>query len=984
VNEQQPFADYIPRRQEGEIRAEAARVRGDGKSRAVLLYGAGGMGKTSLIRHLARSGDKQDKTTWLEPIDVDDPECWLLSNLERKVIRRLDPEYRYFAPYRESLSRLESYTPLIGHETVISHLGRVKRIFGECYRDLVEDGDGRTVVIVFDTVETIRGMYLLLTLTQWMKALPSTLFILSGRPMPDADDETDPIRDELQDPHQGMPVRTVRLSEFSLPNAQRYLDDSPVASALSSDERQRLVHLSRGHPLWLAFIVDYLQEQGMPAEAEIPLETITAGLPWGGAMTPAGEHLHEEFQRRLVAPYQDSDFWHEAVKRLAVVRQSVSQPMWRELMRDRPLPDGMPNLDAAWARLLGMPWIRQRANGRYVTLHDAVAEELAQRIIPLHDQDREWRRDLWRRAVRIYTSLTDVAQASLARKQTEVDQQLTIVNESLQPAGDVPLTVDQSAVIQDVTALDARTRELDQFKAVRIYYLFLSDFEQGCRELLDVYDQAKRDSDIFLQDLLGLEMQRFLPDGAYPHAFGDVIGGMLEEFRLWLASEPHGYYAAIGIRLADYLVENERPQDAIDLLDRLPTVTDARQRYRRSLLLGNAFMKIAGRVKDGLTHFEDALAAAAELEPGDGHAFLAEAFKELGFYHRNKGLWDLADDAYRQARDAISRSLSAASSAADRDEMASIQTQWAYVKGLVGNYREGSNLVDSAIKVRHRLGLYQQEGISWSVSGEVLRYARRFEKAWKSYEAAEEIFHGQRNWPWLGILYQEQAICLFQAAQDGISLMPGRDPVAQARVLITRALDICRDQNIRGYPSALNRAGRIFGQDNCDAGLDYLKRGIEEARSLSDGWFWFANLIEHAELNYRAWLETGDQSRLAGVLSRAAEVEQAISDYGFPDLKGRWDLLKGHLAVNDYLQTGQEASLGSAVEFYKKGFAGLAEKYVGSSGAASIGDEFDRFGELVWKLPKDIRAEWQDEFRRAWSEQGPGSTLLLARLEELY
>ena len=34
-----------------------------------------------------------------------------------------------------------------------------------------------------------------------------------------------------------------------------------------------------------------------------------------------------------------------------------------------------------------------------MTLHDAVAEELAQLIIPLNDLDRTWRQRLWERAV---------------------------------------------------------------------------------------------------------------------------------------------------------------------------------------------------------------------------------------------------------------------------------------------------------------------------------------------------------------------------------------------------------------------------------------------------------------------------------------------------------------------------------------------------------------------------------------------------------
>ena len=54
------------------------------------------------------------------------------------------------------------------------------------------------VVLTLDTIEAIRSMYLLLTLTQWMKELPHTLFILSGRPP--GGHEPDPLREELDRP----------------------------------------------------------------------------------------------------------------------------------------------------------------------------------------------------------------------------------------------------------------------------------------------------------------------------------------------------------------------------------------------------------------------------------------------------------------------------------------------------------------------------------------------------------------------------------------------------------------------------------------------------------------------------------------------------------------------------------------------------------------------------------------------------------------
>src|SRR6266511_5437192 len=136
---------------------------------------------------------------WIEPLDADDPEYWLLSNLEWKVAQQLDPDNRYFRRYIEYITHLPRYMrPHMDYEAVIGHLGRIKSGFEQCYTDFVED-TGKTVVITLDTMETIRGMYLLLTITRWMKALPDTLFILSGRPLPGDGDTQDPIKRELVD-----------------------------------------------------------------------------------------------------------------------------------------------------------------------------------------------------------------------------------------------------------------------------------------------------------------------------------------------------------------------------------------------------------------------------------------------------------------------------------------------------------------------------------------------------------------------------------------------------------------------------------------------------------------------------------------------------------------------------------------------------------------------------------------------------------------
>jgi hypothetical protein len=983
------FPVYIPRDEEALIRGEALRVRADRASRAVLLYGAGGCGKTRLLRQLAHPGNGVDEhISWLEPIDVDDSEYWLLSNLERHVAKALDPQDQYFGAYHEYLSRLPSYMrPRIGHETVISHLSRIKRVFRECYTSFVEDS-GKTVVLLFDTVETIRGTSLLLTLTQWMKALPSTLFVLSGRPLPPGQTQ-DPIRSELADTYQGMPLTLVYLGDFSFDAALAYIEGSSrIAGNLTVEEKEKLVLLTRGHPLWLAFTLSYLDGPGMPEEAEAALDVIRAAMPFAHELRAGGKAMHEEFKRRLVTPYRDTDFWHEAIKRLAVVRLSVSQPIWQLLMDDLPLPAGVPDMNRAWDMLLQTPWIRPRANSRCVTLHDAVAEELAQRIIPLHDQDRRWRLKLWNLAAEIYRDLTAVPEAQLHAELEALDERLQDLRDQAHHEGrDRLLPKEEGAYIAEVARLDSRKSELDQFEAVGLFYRLLCDFDEGCQLFLDLFGEAKHQHEVLFEDLLALEMQRFLPAGFHSHAFGDVVGEVIDDFREWLGTDGKGWYLKIGLSMADYLINEEQAEAALALMDLLPeAAADLRQRYELAILRGNACMRVPGRVKDGLDCFGHALTGASRFSPPDRGLFTAKAEKELGFYYRNEGRWNAADQAYERARDAISENLLMRDSEEDREEMASIQTNWAYVKGLVGSYRDGMNLAESAITMRKRLGSRQAEGNSWSVCGEVYRYERRFEKAWMAYAEAEQIFHELRNWSWLGLIYQEQAICLYQAWQDEIVIEPGRDPLEQAKHLITLALDICEDQAVRGYPSALNRAGRIFGHEDIDAGLEYLAKGIEWGRRLSDGWFWFANLIEYAELSYRAWVETGQDRYLAGVTTQEAAIGQAASEYQFYDLRGRWNLLQGHLGIHDWLESAGQDRLDAALYSYAEGFAMIARGYVGSSGASAIPNEFRQFKGMLDKLPAEIRAEWLRHLRRAWSATavGPGSTQLLARLEELY
>ena len=982
-------ARYIKRAEEDEINRQLDVVQSDHRSRAVLLYGPGGVGKTSLVRHMAEN-NSDNSTIWLEPIDVDDPECWLLSNLESRVARRLDPDRGYFAEFWQQLSRLPSSTHSdISHETIVSYLGRIKEVFASCYRDYVA-AENTTVVITFDTVETIRGTNLLLTLAQWMKALPtSTLFILSGRPL-DADDDgqQDQIEAVLSGGYQTIDVETIKVGGFSRAATREYIQASRIYDDMRAQEEDKLVLLSQGHPLWLAFMLDYLKNEGTPPEVTgHSVEYLEQHLPFDGEMSAEGIQLHAEFLRRIVAPYQDASFWPEAIKRLAIVRQPVARDVWQQLMADCVLPDDSPSPDLAWEKLLSRPWIRPRGNRRYVTLHDAVAEEFAIRLFPLHDLDQRWRNGIWRRALDIYSRLASEAEAEVEPQFAALDAELRRFDAG-RPGTDSVASGLEGALMDQSVRLDTRKRELDQLKAASLYYLFLTDYERGCQQLLESFAEAERQHDSFFQNLLVLYLQRFLPGGSHSEAFNDVVRAKLVDFRRWLAEDRPDLYIALGLIVGRYLVEASQPQEALKFLTEIPQGTaSVRQIHELHLLRGNACLRAAGMVRDGIDHFAHAINHAEALETPDRHKFIAEAYKERGFYYRNTGQWGDADRSYQHAWETITKTLSADSPAEDRYELASIQTNWAYVKGLNGSYRDGLELVESAITMRRRMGLLAEEGMSHSVCGEVYRYARRFEMAWAAYARAEQLLQGRRNWGHLGFVLQEQAICLYQASQEGISITD--DPLTQARERIIDALDLCVAHAIRGYPSALNRAGRIIGLSNPDVGLRYLEDGINEAQRIADGWFWFANLVEYAELGYRQWRETRRPEYRANIIAKAGQIDQVAEDFSFSDLRGRWSLIQAHLIVHDYLDARQpgddfDASvLDGALDRYGSGFVNIAKRPVGSSGAASLKAEFATLRAILAQLPHSVQIAWRARLRSAWAAAGDVSMVLLARLEEL-
>jgi tetratricopeptide (TPR) repeat protein/GTPase SAR1 family protein len=943
TNQRTPFP-YIPREKaRAQVHSAISKAKRDNQSRAILLYGEGGVGKTFFVRKLAE-GIQEANIVCLGPYDIDDAEYWLLPNLEREIATRLDPEGRYFGPYREYQSKL----PLverrrIGHETALAYLRQGGKVFFDCYQRFVSESNAKPVII-FDTLEAIRGLDFLPQLVRWMKQLKQTVFILASRPMPDQRG-MDPLFTELNKTPE-LDHDQLQLERFTIAESNAYFEKSTVGAELSDKEKEIITDLCEGYPLWLAMTVHYLSGNQVPVEVK----------EWTRRVDYIEGTIRDDFLRRLTVTYRVSDFWSETIKRLGVVRRRVNQGVFQTLMSDRKLPDGIESWDEAWERLKGLPWIRTRANKRYVTLHDAVAEALAKRVIPLDDKDQSWRRELWKSAAKTYQDLVDKEKLSLIERKSDLEAALNAKQDS------------PTELIQQSIKLDIDTMEFYLLNATAFYYQMLSDYKAGGKRFQNLFDDAYENHHYRLIELLWLELQRFLPDEQTYDPLEDIIKPELNRFHTWYEEHPD-YQYEIETRIARYRTYAGQPALAVKWLDSLSkTYSDDPMRlYNLFNLRANAKVRLPKQAQSAGKDFNRALKLTQRQDaPEELKQLQGQALNELGYYYRNIGEWRKAAEIYRKALEITTLE--------DSKTRTAIQSQYAYVQALRGRYQDAHDLVESALHVRRAIKFRLGEGMALSVKGEINRYQRHFRQAWQAYKDAEIIFAELDEPAWLGLICQEMAICLFQASRVEIFLpeLKDRDEMlAKAQELALDSLTLCRDYSARAVPSALNRAGRIFGQTDFDQGLCYLEEGISAAKEVADNWFYFANLIEFAELSYRAFEDNRDKKYRQNIERYSKEIEQARRELRFPDLQGRWELIHGHLKVADALSAKdrrqQRKLFNEALIHYRDGYPLIAMGYQASHGAAALRDEMGKLRDSLLKLPeKEERNRWFTELDKAW------------------
>ncbi|WP_420642382.1 hypothetical protein [Candidatus Leptofilum sp.] len=927
----------------------ATSTRPNHGSSVLLLEGPGGMGKSMLVRQATDELEKNHSEIYVVgPLDMDDTNYHIASNVGLQIAHKLGE--KYFTRYIEANRKYQGHEiQAVDRTTIHIHLALGDRYFVEDYSRFARKN---RVVIFADTVETIRGTHIWSYFSRMIASLPNTLFVLSGRRSSPYGLEKRPFSSEKERfgnmPNIGKDgVDVIQLQGWPKQEARAFIANTSGGSTLLKDDIERLLYLSRCQPLHLTLALQHLPR--MPVldrnVAEIkqtaPLyaNEFDATIPAKESLAPdiefddlgdEGKSLVTQFNRELLLHMADSSPLSQTMRRIAHLRRRIDKEMYARIVTFSPAIRDAPT----WDELIKQPWVRKRTGG-YVTWHDIVGELLRKHIWPIRDSSGKKRKLLSQQAITLYTELIKNLQVKINKLNSKYDLRLKKINE--QEGDALFLEEDFPELVELTSQLLELRRRLWPIEAEKLYYELDADVQAGYQAFLRAFNQAGQAGQLIVRELFLSEMEPFL------QAFEP---GSNEYFEIVFRQ----IQTAVGDNLQD--VAAEKIAHLWDLY------RDPIRQYQLLIWQGNTFLRTVGRETEGRQSFEAALQLAKEQE----ELGIGEALSEIGFAHRQLGNWEQAGKMYREALKVTPLSK--------RDLRAEIGIQLAYVQALLGEYDAANAFMRGTLPYLRQFGDRILFGAGLSVQGEVFRYQKKYDEAHKAYDEALAVFSEIEHLGWLGTVQQEKAICLIQENNPRRNLL-------EAMYLIEQARYFCREQNMRDYPSALNRAGRIYElKGDYEQAFTAFEEGIEVAQAAQNIWFLMSNIIEFSELAVQLWHDTEIPEHHEKILKHESLVKtyDQNPEYEFKDLFGRWHLVKGHKAWYEGKQAvkhnkgSAEASWQTAMEEYALGFSMVAQGYYGSHGIGALPKEGERLKHHVLELPVEEGKRWCNYFHQEWGE----------------
>lgn len=350
------FPEFVGRQEQlGKITRQ---IKRHNQTVVVNIAGAGGVGKTAILRQVQKSFAGTGNYLMSQIIDfsltVHRVEAWILSQ-----IVLVDPGA--FKNYRREASELELLEPL----PRLYREQEVQQTFVKEYNQLAQN---HRVILLFDTMELVQGTPLLEYVITLVSQLSNTVLVLAGR-----ENDAAPLLGRLDKLYGEQNVESFRLEGFSRAEAKLYFEqaNTPHLKTINDNLLENIYLLSTGNAIKIALALEWL-DKGIPLMTEVtrlqPEDLRSKSIPELKKLQEKFEYALMDGIRQLESPTD------EAILFMAHLHKRFNRKILCFFFPDRTEQE----INDLIRQLKQLPFVKYSSDD-YFVLHDEMA-----RLVQLH------------------------------------------------------------------------------------------------------------------------------------------------------------------------------------------------------------------------------------------------------------------------------------------------------------------------------------------------------------------------------------------------------------------------------------------------------------------------------------------------------------------------------------------------------------------------------------------------------------------------
>jgi tetratricopeptide (TPR) repeat protein len=695
-----------------------------GRTYVFYIEAPGGTGKTFLAREVlrrCREGEwaTSDLLSATDEVDLYHHQTHSREGFMEAVVEVLDDENDCFEAYEKQRQRLQDVK--FDLRGAVSELKEQRRVLAEAFLKGCEElGGERRTVLALDTAEKLvyetdrvqqalnlseeRFSMRPWLLNEWLPKLRNTVILIGGRPSQFGEDLQAALAGHLEvqfEPQElGDFLEEDSLDYFEAVRETAERDGNEQAlrrlDAISPETRQVIHHITEGHPITLALLIDYYLVTGrLLPEVKLSLEGVQ-----GKPSEELGQ-IREKVEKDVVRQFQEIDRpGDEAIRALSWAAKGMDAEL---LARVAGLSYGEAKavIEALTDPEAGLSFVKIRPADQRVFLQDEMYALMREHV--LHKLPEA-------RADQVYEEILTYYEEKIKAAQERIRHLSKLERGEISPEERV-VTVSAPGGLEDPQALAEAETRLHNLLVEKLHYHLRYRPLDGFGAYRECAEEAFQAHDLDLDMRLRDEILLFIHE-AFESGIDDFRGLKRDDVELDAAIRwVRRYFYSADFAIAVEMVHRLRNECA-NLVDSGGALTEA----ELNVWEGWAAAYLGSNLDQAKSKLQDAVQILSKMQPESKidrrqrDTILARAYNALGYLLRVRGAFQAACDEYR-------RSLPLWRELGLEAEHANTRNNLAWANAEIGNFERADRYCQDGLELREELGARYLVGLSYNTLG---------------------------------------------------------------------------------------------------------------------------------------------------------------------------------------------------------------------------------------------------------------------------